>query len=981
MFRIMSLNCNGLREPLKINYLKSELDIHKFDIVFLQETHINNLQLVKGIANLLNYDCYWSFTDNNRGKGTAILINGKFDCEITYFESDHFGRYVYVDLKCNGFYFRCVSIYAPNNEKDRKTFFNDIYKIFLCKKTIILAGDFNCVGNLNLDKKGGNRNRGNGGWEQLHNIIKDFNLIDCFRKIYPTKHEFTWSSQGVSCRLDRIYISNVLIDSIHDIFHTLYPFSDHKMVSVNFSQFNHQQTGPSYWKFNTSLLNDPNYIDYMTIFLKNNIANYPKNEEILLWWDNLKELIKSATVVFSKNKAKRQRFEINCLRKDYIQYEQAGNYEEAQRIKDELKSIEMDKLRGSQIRSKAQQLEGEKPSKYFLYKELINNKKKNIEKIIDINGEEQTQSEDILNCFKLYFEDLFKLDNVDEEVIHDLLTDMPKISEDEQKVLGDKIKSDEILHSLYSFKNGKSPGNDGLSKEFYVAFIDLLLPVLTEVFNITFNVGHLSDSQKLSYITLICKDKDNPELMNNYRPISLLNIDYKILTKTLSKRLESVLDKVIHPDQTCGVPGRSIIDNGHLIRDLIDYSNLKNINGVLLSIDQQKAFDRISHKYMLEVLKAFGMGRKFIKWIELIYNDVTSSVIVNHFVSESFKVLKSVRQGCCLSPLLYILCLEPILNRIRNDNQVKGFHIPGKGEQKLTAFADDSNFSLLDDNSVQKVIYHFEYFGKASGSKLNKQKSQGMFLGKWKSRSDHPFGISWVKKMKIFGITFGNVSNFEIWDPLYKKIVNVLNMYKLRNLSLFGRACIVNVMALSKLWYLATVLYVPETFIDLVEKEIFRFIWNNKMELLSRDVCSFPKLKGGLSLTNVRIKILSLQLSQVSKIVFCKDLPWTFFGDIWLGIQLKRFSEYNFTNLIPHCIQDLPIYYDAVCKSLNFVKELDQNVIPSKGARCIFFYMKLIDAFVKQQGKLNVENKFVDIDFKQAFENEIIRKLTRYVLM
>ena len=130
---------------------------------------------------------------------------------------------------------------------------------------------------------------------------------------------------------------------------------------------------------------------------------------------------------------------------------------------------------------------------------------------------------------------------------------------------------------------------------------------------------------------------------------------------------ERVLDQIVHPDQTCAIPGRSIIDNCHLIRDILDYANLKNIDGILLSIDQEKAFDRRAHRYLFEVLKAFGLGENFVNWIQILYNNVSASVIVNHFISTPFSVLKSVRQGCCLSPLLYVLCLEPILIKIRKD--------------------------------------------------------------------------------------------------------------------------------------------------------------------------------------------------------------------------------------------------------------------------------------------------------------------------
>ena len=722
-----SINCNGLREPTKIEYLKSVLEKEKIDVCFIQESHIDNFKIGKFVERKLNARTFWSYTDNSKCKGAGIVIDNSFDCEIKNILYDPLGRYVCIDIFHNEYDFRLISVYAPNNEKDRKSFFQDIYKLFVVKKPIILGGDFNCVGNLELDKIGGNKDRGNGAWDHLLNINNDVTLVDSFRFKNPASKDYTWSSQGVSCRLDRFYLSKSLAESIENVSHKLYTLSDHKMVLVNFVPFSHQKLGCSYWKFNASLLKDPDYIDYMTIFLKNNISDYPKTVEILQWWDNLKDSIKTVTITYAKNKNKRKRQINNLLIKEYHDLEKSGKYEKAENIKEEIKQLDLEYLKGAQVRSRVMQLEGEKPSKYFLYKELQRSNKKHIKKIIGNDDVETTDSEKILENFRVYYEKLFKHEDIDVNSMNTLLSDLPSINDSDKELLGNKISQDEILSSLKCFQNGKSPGCDGLTKEFYLSFIDILLPVLCELYNNIFESGQLSHSQKMSYITLLCKDSSHPEFMNNYRPISLLNVDNKILTKTLSKRLETVLDQIIHPDQTCGIPNRSIIDNCHLIRDIIDYSNIKNVNGILLSLDQEKAFDRISHQYLFESLKAFGFGENFIKWIKTIYNDVSSSVIVNHFISEPFPVKRSVRQGCCLSPLLYIICLEPVLIKIRKDQDIKGFRIPGKDEQKITAFADDSNFTLLDDYSVEKVICHFEFFGKASGSKLNKQKSQGLY--------------------------------------------------------------------------------------------------------------------------------------------------------------------------------------------------------------------------------------------------------------
>ena len=177
-----------------------------------------------------------------------------------------------------------------------------------------------------------------------------------------------------------------------------------------------------------------------------------------------------------------------------------------------------------------------------------------------------------------------------------------------------------------------------------------------------------------------------------------------------------------------------------------------------------------------------------------------------------------------------------------------------------------------------------------------------------------------------------------------------------------------------------TILYVPDNFIKLIEKEVFAFIWDDRMELISRNCCYFPKCKGGISLNEIRIKIASLQLAQISKIVFDEsEISWVDFGHFWLGIQLKRFLDYEFSNNIPHCIEELPNYYECLRDMLNFIKTIDSSIVPSKGAHCKFFYLKLMNAFVKLHG-LNVEKKFTDVDFSIVFANIIDRCIDPFCL-
>ena len=176
-------------------------------------------------------------------------------------------------------------------------------------------------------------------------------------------------------------------------------------------------------------------------------------------------------------------------------------------------------------------------------------------------------------------------------------------------------------------------------------------------------------------------------------------------------------------------------------------------------------------------------------------------------------------------------------------------------------------------------------------------------------------------------------------------------------------------MVLSKLWYLCSVLCIPDRYIVLIEKEVFSFIWNSKIELLRRNVCYFPKLNGGINLVDIRMKVSSLHLSQISKIIYRQDLAWTYFGNIWLGIKLKRYLDYQFTNLIPHCIEDLPLFYENLRNILDIIKNNNIDVIFSKNSTCKMFYQALLKAFVEKEREPNIISKYPNIDFSRVFEN------------
>ena len=153
-----------------------------------------------------------------------------------------------------------------------------------------------------------------------------------------------------------------------------------------------------------------------------------------------------------------------------------------------------------------------------------------------------------------------------------------------------------------------------------------------------------------------------------------LTIDYKIISKVMSLRLKKILPNIIHSNQKCPVAGRSIHEGFHLIRNIIDYVNDRPNMGLAISnLDIKKAFDTISHDYIWKVLDAYGFGPQFQQWLKLLYKDIDAKVIVHGQLTQSFPIERSVRLGCSLIPLLYVLCVEPLANIIQNDPLINVF--------------------------------------------------------------------------------------------------------------------------------------------------------------------------------------------------------------------------------------------------------------------------------------------------------------------
>ena len=237
--------------------------------------------------------------------------------------------------------------------------------------------------------------------------------------------------------------------------------------------------------------------------------------------------------------------------------------------------------------------------------------------------------------------------------------------------------------------------------------------------------------------------------MTSWRPITLLNVDYKIASKAITKRLEKVLALLINPDQTGFIKGRYIGQNIRLINDILEQTKLRNIPGILLQLDFRKAFDTIKWDFIQRTIALFNFGESIQRWISIFYVNTESAVLNNGFCTNYFRLSRGVRQDCPLSPCLFILAAELLACKIRQDKEIQGIKLFGR-ELKLSQFADDTTLLNSNCKSVNKAIDVLDNFGDISGLKLNPSKTKALWLGSW--RQDKPFGLHWPEKpIRVLG--------------------------------------------------------------------------------------------------------------------------------------------------------------------------------------------------------------------------------------
>ena len=385
------------------------------------------------------------------------------------------------------------------------------------------------------------------------------------------------------------------------------------------------------------------------------------------------------------------------------------------------------------------------------------------------------------------------------------LVDFPHLSATEAAGCEGCIKEDEIREAL------KSVTIDGLPNEVYLTLSHMFVPLLATIDNNWMRQGSIPRRFTRGIVKLLRKNKHGGDGISNFHPLTMLNTDLKILSKILANCLQTVLPSVICPEQTCAVNGKTIQDSLHLVRTIVE-----NVDGnaVLINLDQPKAFDRVDHAFQETILSVASFGLHFRTWIHLLYASPGVMEEVNGVRSEPFTLSRLIRQGCPLSPMLYILALEPFLRKLKANPALRGLTLPG------------SSMLVTSSAEVEEVSKEIRRYEVVTGAKINRKKSVGLWLGSWKGCA-LPGPFSWKDgPCKILTVCFEPDLQLEKnWSEVLEKVVAATELWLCRRLSLKGRAEVCCSHIYSLVVYRLSVLPILCTILFKLERILFQFVW------------------------------------------------------------------------------------------------------------------------------------------------------------
>uniref|UniRef100_A0A8D2PZX4 Reverse transcriptase domain-containing protein n=2 Tax=Varanus komodoensis TaxID=61221 RepID=A0A8D2PZX4_VARKO len=726
-------------------------------------------------------------------------------------------------------------------------------------------------------------------------------LLDTF----PTTDgvRFTYYSGKTASRLDRFRAPKEVKTEKCNIVVT--PWSDHTILAVELSFGQVYPRGRPLWRLRPKML-DASCRDNMANVLANMLTlSDIYFDELPEWWERTKRAIRNSCrkYEFKVNRRGLQHYQeavfhfLQC----HSRMNQGRPYDEEVLVRSRKVIAEFhytqrrNRLNYRDYRVKGSAVDVEEWAKARSPKTPIEMKG-----LREKEGDAVAfHPQEMLSIMGRYYQQLFAPKDIDSREVERFLEDIPrekagslygKLTEAESQMLEAPIEEEEVRRAIVTAKGNSAPGADGLGYEFYKIFREWLVPPLTKVFNALLARERLTESFYQGTLIFFPK-KGDLTLPANWRPIALTNMDYRLLAKILNRRLASVAHKLVVGCQTSAVPGRAMTDSLCLMREIFQLVRDRKWAGRILLLDQSKAFDNVHHSFLWRVLRWKGLPPSYVGFLKLLYAEATVTPQINGHRGSRIDLQSGVRQGCPLSPLLYVLALDAVLCRVQLEEGIAGIRsaLPTGApiQIKFVAHADDISLLLNDDREVRSVQQIFDTYARASGSQINGKKSclisfdpedeQLKIAPMETDQEGEGRNEQKVEEVKILGIYYSIAKEGwkRNWLAWLQKFREKIAMWRKWQLTVYQKAVYVRTYVLPVAHNIVVVYPPPGAVMKELEKELFKFLWGMATFPLARAVAYRQIDQAGLDLPALSLRMFTTFLSYN----FGKYAQWEEGGD------------------------------------------------------------------------------------------------------
>ena len=637
--------------------------------------------------------------------------------------------------------FLCSFVYAENLAERRKELWEDLKAhqdspMFRNKEWVIM-GDFNEI--LEGDEHSNHQDAGlfTAGMRDFEEVVQHCKLTDMGYQ----GPQFTWCNkrdEGIICKkLDRILINEAWLNQRTQAYGVFEAggCSDHLRGRFHLKPEAVGKRKP--FKFSNALADMPEFLEAVKEFWRDTQPLFVSTSALYRFSKSLKAL-KPKIRALSKSKLGELTKKVKeayldlCDKQEKLLRNPSHENAQAEMVANErwqrVSGIEEKVLKQ---RSKLHWLQvGDHNNKAFHNAAKVREVRNGIREIKCPNGRVVSSQDEIKTEAERFFKEFLTTEPSDirSKTVEELQEILPfRCSNEERSLLTKPVTEDEIREVIFHMPSNKSPGPDGFTTEFFKASWSVIAKDFTVAVQSFFSKGFLPKGLNSTILALIPKREAAVE-MKDYRPISCCNVLYKVISKIIANRLKATLPQCISHNQSAFVKDRLLVENLLLATEIVkDYHKEDITPRCAMKIDIAKAFDSVHWKFLLNTLRALNIPEEFIHWIELCVCTASFSVQVNGELAGFFQSTRGLRQGCALSPYLFVICmnvLSHMLDKAAERKQI-GYH-PRCQNIMLThlCFADDLIvFTDGSKRSIEGVLRIFEEFAEASGLKISLEKS------------------------------------------------------------------------------------------------------------------------------------------------------------------------------------------------------------------------------------------------------------------